>query len=46
MTWGALWAWLVWSANDEPVEFAAVAAVVLGLPVLAAWMVWLDRRTR
>lgn len=44
LTW--VWAWLQWQVRHEPVEFAAVAIFVLGVPAGVAWMVWLDRRTR
>jgi hypothetical protein len=42
----AIWAWLHWQFAAEPVELVAVAILVLGLPVLAVWGVWLGRRTR
>jgi hypothetical protein len=42
----AFTAWLAWQAGDDPLGFGlSVAFVVLGLPVLAAWGVWLGRRT-
>jgi hypothetical protein len=39
------WTWLMWNANDEPVEFAVIVAFVLGLPVFVAWLVRRGRRT-
>jgi len=36
-------AWLAWQAHDDPIGFAVAGAFVLGLPVLAAWGVWLGR---
>lgn len=42
----AILTWLHGQYFREPVEFVLVATLVLGLPGLAAWGVWLGRRTR
>jgi hypothetical protein len=41
-----IWPWLQWQFCNEPVELVAVAALVLGLPALVAWGVWLERKGR